>query len=1841
MAAIGLYYNTEKTTYRLIGYYASDDGSQKVVLNSYVTHDMALKKASPKFVQWSSSANRKLCGLTFGSPEEADAFIAQIQKAIAHLKQVAAAAGIASPTAAASSPTPVAAASPTAGAAGTAAAGTPPTATQVAAQEEAARQAAAEQEKANALRAKEAKRSALRESIAAAQAQAKAQAEAQAAAQAQAKAEAEAQVAAAQQAHALALAHGGKPGKPAKPGKPGKPTPGGKPGAAPVAAAAAVLKKGPTLSRTEWQKCEVPKRGVALCDFTPAGNHEVALVVGQAVLVVEEIFAWQRGVVLATGAIGIWPSNRVHIHETRPDDQPILDELVAQMEEIKELAVDHYKAGQMPLFNNLCAQFHTLREARSRILAFSARGSIDKVTKAKRAAVATVNESRTSLNMNTLALTNNGIMADDTNTGLVKLYWSYAGLTPEASVELAKVSAEAQTTRAAGGDDDEEDASGLVQLLVGWKSFVCPLGNNSAGEEAHLHFSVIAKGPDESSPYETITDEFQLRLTHQGMPFNVDDIGNIRFAFSDLNEEDLARELYLVCRVVRKGKMQADDSKQRTTKQFRRLFGIAMLPLDFKSLATKRSAEEHMFSIYQTPAKPNMDPDLLTHMLFGTGIAQVVPQSVGVAVELQILNGAYTPESYAAKGYANVSLISKLSFPDVILPGESRNDLYVTLHGAELSKDLRNCMVVVNVVNPDGRNVDGCLTINGKPESLSTFESCVCYHETKPRWAEKFCLNIEPSLAKVAHLRFSLVQCTTSDNTDKEVGFAFLPLTTADGAFVANEVFSLNVYKPPKDAGKLSPTYYLTETDPKKLVPRKQETITVSIQLTSTLLTQNTSLNSLLMWHTISHDERKLSEILDRFLYLSKGEIVLFFQDIYDVLFELLEKKPGVSKAVYDALVFIIGIMTEDRAAGAEFRKVIDVYIEQHYRGVMAHQYLIASLKQYVDSPKQFRKQVQASIKAVEYIFRLIIRSRLLYNDAYQTTSREPQFVNSMSELLSSFNALMEMDDRVLLGIQTLALRKFSTLFIELTRMFEYGEVAAFVAQFLGAVKTDNASKLYTEKIKFIRSLARSELVVHPGSRETILPLITTEMLALLEPVAGEERKYDDESFDPRVAAIGAIGSICDQVGTLDDEQRRVLMSELMIFFRPLTDALSSLLQEDSIGFTSSQLVTSGMALYKLLKVENLLEYYASLGSVTAKLHLLQTIVTFVTQFAEKQVYPAQWLTFNVIKADICLAIAGLIMDLVVADATPDSGLLPAYFSLLARVVTSPAIQVEHLGAATRKRVLCRWGDLRARGASMLVELWTKLGDARVGALIPSIIGDLLAVMMLSCEAATASAVDILCWVFKWEYASAKSLLRVEVEIFDRYDAERADEEFGSRFLGALDAYIASLTDEGFKTKMEETKSNLGRLVALTLELQQLPDDPLFDQDRIAAILELTSYLLSIGRLEAYVRQVLHLVELHEAGGTFAEAGYALLMYADKLEWSPEIVPYLSPAFPEQTMYERKRAVLQKAAVNLDKGKVYEEAVRVYSTLAAELEGAMAYAEAAAALQAKAAILSKVATEERFETAYYRIGYFGRSFAPSIRNKEFILRGKPLEQIRNLPPNKAERSEYFEQDGLFIQIAKVDPVVDPATVPAAPYPGIEMPKAQAEYFKQAYVRTFRSSRPWKKPGVVKDKSNEFATLWQIRTTVSIDGSFPGVLTRAVVVDRNDEEVSPLDGAVESLVDKNAEVAAMIDTYAAAGASLNLSPLTMALNGIILAFVNGGTSMFSDYFITKNYIAENPQDKDKVEQLRDQIRLQSDIVGRGLGVHEKLVSAEMRALHDTLVTSFHENREGLEAQLAYT
>ncbi|VTJ82438.1 Hypothetical predicted protein, partial [Marmota monax] len=436
-----------------------------------------------------------------------------------------------------------------------------------------------------------------------------------------------------------------------------------------------------------------------------------------------------------------------------------------------------------------------------------------------------------------------------------------------------------------------------------------------------------------------------------------------------------------------------------------------------------------------------------------------------------------------------------------------RNDLYLTLEKGDFERGgksvQKNIEVTMYVLYADGEILKDCISLGSGEPNRSSYHSFVLYHSNSPRWGEIIKLPIPIDRFRGSHLRFEFRHCSTKDKGEKKLfGFAFSPLMRDDGTTLSDDIHELYVYKCDENSTFNNHALYLglpcckedysgCPNIPSSLIFQRstKESFFISTQLSSTKLTQNVDLLALLKWKAFPD---RIMDILGRLRHVSGEEIV---KDILDTLFVILDdntEKYGL--LVFQSLVFIINLLRDIKYF--HFRPVMDTYIQKHFAGALAYKELIRCLKWYMDCSAELIRQdhIQEAMRALEYLFKFIVQSRILYSRA-TCGMEEEQFRSSIQELFQSIRFVLSLDSRnseTLLFTQAALLNSFPTIFDELLQMFTVQEVAEFVRGTLGSMPSTVHIGQSMDVVK-LQSIARtvdSRLFSFSESRRILLPVV-------------------------------------------------------------------------------------------------------------------------------------------------------------------------------------------------------------------------------------------------------------------------------------------------------------------------------------------------------------------------------------------------------------------------------------------------------------------------------------------------------------------------------------------------------------------------------------------------------------------------------------------------------------------------------------------------------------------------------------------------------------------------------
>uniref|UniRef100_A0A8C2TE61 Dedicator of cytokinesis 3 n=1 Tax=Coturnix japonica TaxID=93934 RepID=A0A8C2TE61_COTJA len=1116
--------------------------------------------------------------------------------------------------------------------------------------------------------------------------------------------------------------------------------------------------------------------------------------------------------------------------------------------------------------------------------------------------------------------------------------------------------------------------------------------------------------------------------------------------------------------------------------------------------------------------------------------------------------------------------------------GDIRNDLYLTLEKGDFERGgksvQKNIEVTMYVLYADGEILKDCISLGSGEPSRSAYHSFVLYHNNSPRWGEIIKLPIPIDRFRGSHLRFEFRHCSTKDKGEKKLfGFAFTPLMRDDGTTLSDDIHELYVYKCDENSTFNNHALYLglpcckedyngCPNIPSSLIFQRstKESFSVSTQLSSTKLTQNVDLLALLKWKAYPD---RVMDILGRLRHVSGEEIVKFLQDILDTLFVVLDdntEKYGL--LVFQSLVFIINLLRDSKYF--HFRPVMDTYIQKHFAGALAYKELIRCLKWYMDRSAELVRQdhIQEAMRALEYLFKFIVQSRILYSRA-TCGMEEEQFRSSIQELFQSIRFVLSLDSRsseTLIFTQAALLNSFPAIFDELLQMFTVQEVAEFVRGTLGSMPSTVHIGQSMDVVK-LQSIARtvdSRLFSFSESRRILLPVVLHHIHLHLR------QQKELLICSGILSSIFSIIKTSSLEGDVVEEVEMMVESLLDVLLQTLLTIMSKSQSQEAVrGQRCPQCTGEYVScLLSLLRQMSDTHFQHLLDNFQSKDELKEFLLKIFCVFRnlmKMSVFPRDWMVWN------------------------------SYFSLAVLFINQPSLQLENATPAKRKKILDKYGDMRVMMAYELFSMWQNLGEHKIH-FIPGMIGPFLGVTLVPQPEVRNIMIPIFHDMMDWEQRKNGNFKQVEAELIDKLD---------------------SLVSEG---KGDENYRELFSLTQLFGPYPSLLEKIEQETWRETGI----SFVTSVTRL---MERLLDYRYLTAAGGT-------KFMCTESNFYKSEI--------NKEEMYIRYIHKLCDMHLQAENYTGYWEfGIPLCRELAMQYENLYDYQSLSWIRKMEATYYDNIMEQQRLEPEFFRVGFYGRKFPFFLRNKEYVCRGHDYERLEAFQqrmlsefpqaiamqhPNHPDDS-ILQCDAQYLQIYAVTPIPDNIDVLQMD----RVPDRIKSFYRVNNIRKFRYDRPFHKGP--KDKDNEFKSLWIERTTLTLTHSLPGISRWFEVERRELVEVSPLENAIQVVENKNQELRTLISQYQHKQMHGNINLLSMCLNGVIDAAVNGGIARYQEAFFDKDYITKHPGDAEKITQLKELMQEQV-LLFLGLAVHEKFVHPEMRPLHKKLIDQFQMMRSSL-------
>uniref|UniRef100_A0A9J7XI20 Dedicator of cytokinesis 5 n=1 Tax=Cyprinus carpio carpio TaxID=630221 RepID=A0A9J7XI20_CYPCA len=506
----------------------------------------------------------------------------------------------------------------------------------------------------------------------------------------------------------------------------------------------------------------------AIYNYDARGEPELSLQVGDTVHILETFEGWYRGYTLRQKSQkGIFPANYIHLKEAKvegtgkqetvvPNDLPLVQELGTTLREWTQIWHKLYVSNKTTLFRSVQQMAYSLIEYHSQIVS----GTLpnDDLVELRKKVTAKIDYGNRILGLDLVVRDEAGNTLDPERTSTVSLFRAHESAShsideriQEEKMRLQNLEKRRQTL-----------FSGVhtYSLLINLRNFVCNIG-----EDAELFMSLY--DPDKS---EFISENFLVRWDSTGMPKEIEKLNNFPALFTDLSSTDLIRQrLFLVCQIIRVGCMELKEGKKHTG-GLRRPFGVAVMDITDIAHGKTDDDDKQLIMSPLIPSRVIGENEPLV-AVFNKVIAtrEVNHKGQGLFVTLKLLPGDVfqVQKHYPHFVDRTTAIVRKMGFPEIILPGYVRNDIYVTLLQGEFDrgkkKTPKNVEVIMSVLDEEGNPMEKAIFPGVGYEGITEYKSVIYYQVKQPCWNETVKVAIPIEDVCRCHLRLTFRHRSSQD----------------------------------------------------------------------------------------------------------------------------------------------------------------------------------------------------------------------------------------------------------------------------------------------------------------------------------------------------------------------------------------------------------------------------------------------------------------------------------------------------------------------------------------------------------------------------------------------------------------------------------------------------------------------------------------------------------------------------------------------------------------------------------------------------------------------------------------------------------------------------------------------------------------------------------------------------------------------------------------------------------------------------------------------------------------------------------------------------------------------
>ncbi|KAM7361679.1 dedicator of cytokinesis protein myoblast city isoform 1-T2 [Cochliomyia hominivorax] len=1181
---------------------------------------------------------------------------------------------------------------------------------------------------------------------------------------------------------------------------------------------------------TVWSDCN-PKQvfGIAKCNFDQDDKpHRLNLDVGDSVVILKETTHWYYGYKQRNKEQrGIFPKTYIHLCDYKIVNGEYCIQRTEIVEEITKVLLEwgsilkQYFLVNHPDFHTIRAKMNSLNN--NRALLISGNLPLDEMRTVKLMATSQIDTGNNLLGLDMVVRDESGDILDTNSICTTELYEHHMN-----AVNRIIKANRPQTHQL--GPKPYRNFSHNILLHV--NAFVCKFQ-----EDSDLIFTLF-----DGESHRPISENYVVKWSRTGIARDIDQFDNNRVLFTDLSKNDVSiPKMYLICYAVRIGSMEMKENDSKRTSITNTMLTAASKKHSQLSISSSGSfsgseyimrrpfgvAYKDLTPIINKPEdfKGNLDmPFILCEKdsLDGTLRKLIANKDIGkidsrMCVTVEVLQGdiKQIKEEFPRLVHTNVPIARKMGFPEVILPGDVRNDLYLTLCSGEFARmaktSEKNVEVTITVCNEQGQVVPGVMSIGSGLPPIDEYKSVVYYHDDKPKWLETFKIHVPIEEFKQCHLKFVFKHRSSNeqkDKSEKPFGLSYIKLMQDNGTTITQGQHNLAVYK--IDHKKLdksncnnihmelpSTIAELQGAKPSvpglSLLPKDQ--LVIGVNLCSTKLTQSVILLGLLNW---SAHKETLEDSLNALSNVPGEEVVKFLQDILDALFNILVENDDPKK--YDQLVFMSIIHLIETVSDLKYQHfltVLDVYINESFSATLAYAKLIDVLQKNIKDaiePKEKSadgieidervevKRLYKTTRYLHYVMKFIIRSRILFS-AINDNSDHDDFANKLHELLEMFIKMIACPTDLLKSEGAL-LKNLHIIATDLMQVFDPVRLSIVIVNIL---KQFPPRRLTQSKMGCIKDFVDSKLFYLPECRAILLPVFCNHIKDRLESKEEGDTKSDIWQQEKNLSkAAKVLGQLKSQLHTRETTAKQkvtecinIMNNILKLLYRKdigqthndvrdiMLILLRTVIKTSQALDRENQLVGNLVAIMLgILQRMDASHYEIFVKHLNNRYELQDFIIEILLVFEElvsphqKTVFPRDWMDMIMHQNTVILgSLQHLSIVIVDHFFEPfEKQVWSNFFQCsIAFLIQSP-LQLNDFNDNKRQVIFARYRDIRKDTAQEIRKMWFQLGEHKPK-FVPQLVEPILEMSMIPEVELRKATIPIFFDMMQCEYYSSKLIL--------------------------------------------------------------------------------------------------------------------------------------------------------------------------------------------------------------------------------------------------------------------------------------------------------------------------------------------------------------------------------------------------------------------------------------------------------------------------------------------------